>query len=188
MRSVRRNGGRPWGGRMTTKSIMSREVVTLSPSHTIAHAVRLMCEKGVHNMPVLDEAGSFVGLFSLRRLARALLPKAAQLDQHSLSMHINFLPDESDELAERLLRLGAEPVSNYLEKRKKIRTCTPDTPLPELLQLLYESPTSLPVVVVEGDRNRLVGMVSTWDVLTKIAVNLVGSATPPQGCGSKIET
>jgi CBS domain-containing protein len=153
---------------------MSTNVVTLKPDDTIADALQLMCKHSVHNLPVLDNDGTFLGLFSLRRLSRELLPKAAKLDESSLLMHINFMPDDTDELLKRLTKLGHKPVSSLLEKAGKLRLCNPDTTLPELLQLLFESPTSLPVVVVEGKKKKLAGMVSNWDVLTKLTVNLLG--------------
>jgi len=159
---------------MTATTIMSTDVVTLKPDDTIAIALGLMCKHGVHNLPVLDNDGTFLGLFSLRRLSRELLPKAAKLDENSLLMHINFMPDGTDDLLKRLTKLGQKPVDHLLEKTNKIRLCGPDTSLPELLQLLFESPTSLPVVVVEGKKKKLAGMVSNWDVLTKLTVNLLG--------------
>lgn len=159
---------------MTAITIMSTDVVTLKPDDSITTALKLMCENSVHNIPVLDDDGTFLGLFSLRRLSRELLPKAAKLDESSLLMHINFMPDSTDKLLERLTQLGHKPVSDLLEKAGKLRLCNPDTSLPELLQLLFESPTSLPVVVVEGKKKKLAGMVSNWDVLTKLTVNLLG--------------
>ncbi len=159
---------------MTAETIMSTDVVTLKPDDSIATALQLMCTHSVHNLPVLDSDGTFLGLFSLRRLSRELLPKAAKLDEDSLLMHINFMPDSTDKLLHRLTKLGHQPVSALLEKSSKLRLCNPNTTLPEMLQLLFESPTSLPVVVVEGKKKKLAGMVSNWDVLTKLSVNLLG--------------
>ena len=155
---------------MTATTIMSTDLVTLKPDDSITTALHLMCKHSVHNIPVLDNDGTFLGLFSLRRLSRELLPKAAKLDENSLLMHINFMPDDStDKIQERLHELGQQPVANLLEKSSKLRLCNPETSLPELLQLLFESPTSLPVVVVvEGKKKKLAGMVSNWDVLTKL--------------------
>ena len=157
---------------MTPKTLMSNQVVTLKPDASVAKGLLLMRERNVHNIPVVDEKGCFVGLFSLRRLTHALLPKAARLDDRFL-MDMNFMPDNTDEILARLRELGKQPVSQLLEKKKKIAFCTPDTPIPELLRLLYENPTSLPVIVVSGKKKKLVGMVSNWDVLTKIAIDLV---------------
>jgi len=162
---------------MTVTNLMSTDVVAIKPDDTITTALKLMCENSVHNLPVVDHDGTFLGLFSLRRLSRELLPKAAKLDENSLLMHINFMPDDTDNLLKRLSKLGNKPVSSLLEKTSKIRICKPDTSLPELLQLLFESPTSLPVVVVEGKKKKLAGMVSNWDVLTKLSVNLLGDKT-----------
>ena len=173
---------------MTATTIMSTDVVTLKPDDTITTALQLMCKHAVHNLPVLDKNGAFLGLFSLRRLSRELLPKAAKLDESSLLMHINFMPDGTDDLLNRLNKLGHQPVSDLLEKTHKLRLCKPETTLPELLQLLFESPTSLPVVVVEGKKKKLVGMVSNWDVLTKLSVNLLGDKVVRPCAPSKTET
>ena len=162
---------------MTAKSIMTDTLVTVGTDITIAEALLLMSRHRVHNLPVVDKDGGFVGLLSLRRLTHEMLPTAAHVDEANLHMDLGFLGDDSDEYLARLQEIGARPVSDLLEKKKKLRFCSPDTPMPRLLQLLSENPTSLPVLVVEGEQNRVVGMVSNWDVLTKIAVRLLAPTT-----------
>ncbi len=154
---------------MTTKSIMKSGLYTLKPSDTVAHAMSLMHEHHVRNLPVVDKAGSFIGLFGLRRLSHLLLPKAAlDLGEHSIS-NLHFLPDEVVQMGNRWHKIADQPVENFLEKQKKLLFCSPETAFPVLLALLDESKdTSLPVIVVEGKRKKLVGMVSTWDVLDGI--------------------
>jgi CBS domain-containing protein len=164
---------------MTAQAIMSTDLRTLSPHVSVGEALLIMCAHKVHNLPVVDADGGFVGLFSLRRVTHALLPMAAQLDEDTLDFDVSFVTDSSDAYLERLRRLGDTPVAELLEKKRKLRFCSPDTPIPRLLQLLSENPTSLPVLVVEGKIRRVVGMVSTWDVLTKIAVSLFGESTNP---------
>lgn len=154
---------------MTTKNIMTSGLYTLKPTDTVADALSLMNQKHVRNLPVVDSTGMFVGLFGLRRLSHLLLPRAAlDLGRHSLS-ELQFLPDEIVQMGDRWHEIANQPVSNFLEKKKKLLFCTPDTAFPELLALLDESKdSSLPVIVVEGDTQKLVGMVSTWDVLEGI--------------------
>ncbi len=161
---------------MTAKTIMSTELSTLAPDVTVGEAIRIMCAHKVHNLPVVDENGSFVGLFSLRRITHALLPMAAQVNGNLLNFDMSFVSDNSDDYLDRLKAIGDGPVSDLLEKKKKLRFCSPGTPIPRLLQLLSENPSSLPVIVVEGDKQTVVGMVSTWDVLTKIALCLYSDA------------
>lgn len=158
---------------MTTETIMSSELVTVSEDATVADALLEMSKHRVHNIPVVGSDGAFVGLVSLRRLTHALLPTAVRVDEESFRMDLAFLTDASDEYLQRLLEIGRRPVAALLEKKKKLRFCSPETPIPRLLQLLYDNPTSLPVLVVEGNKKRLVGMVSNWDVLTKIAVRML---------------
>jgi hypothetical protein len=57
--------------------------------------------------------------------------------------------------------------------------CTPDTAFPEMLAMLNRcKDSSLPVLVVEGDSKKLVGMVSPWDVLEGI---IIGRLVRPGG-------
>jgi CBS domain-containing protein len=160
---------------MTVETIMSRELVTITPETTVARAVMEMSRHQVHNIPVVDATDSFVGLFSLRRLAHALLPMAAQLSEENFHIDVGFLSDQSDEYLQRLQSVGQKPVSQLLEKKRKLRFCEPDTTIPRLLQLLSENPASLPVVVIQGDKKKVVGMVSTWDILNKIAATFLAN-------------
>jgi len=166
---------------MTAKTIMTSDLVTVSPDMRVAEALLVMSEHRIHNLPVVDEEGGFVGLLSLHRLTHEMLPTAARVDAESFRMDLGFLGDNSDEYLVRLRKLGKRSVSDLLEKKKKLRFCSPDTPIPKLLQLLSENPTSLPVVVVEGKSKRVVGMVSNWDVLNKIAVVLLGEGAKSKG-------
>ena len=168
---------------MTAESIMTSTLVTIGPDDTVADALSLMHSKGVRNLPVVDETGSFIGLFGLRRLSHLLLPKAAlDLGAHSIS-DLQFLPDEVIQNGDRWHEISDQPVRNFLEKKKKLLFCTPQTSFPELLALLDESKdTSLPVIVIEGEARTVVGMVSCWDVMEGIImgrlVDKTGSASP----------
>lgn len=152
---------------MTAKAIMSDKLVRLKPSDRVCDALKLMCEKQIRNLPVVDENDQFVGLIGIRRLTALLLPKAAQMS-HGLK-DLSFMPDELDEMSDRLTAVCQKPVANFLEKKKNLVFCKPSTSFPELLELLQQCPdTSLPVIVVKGKRQRLVGMVSAWDVMEKL--------------------
>jgi len=151
---------------MTTKSIMTSRLYTLKPTDTVADAITLMHLKRVHNLPVVDDKGIFIGLFGLRRLGHLMLPIAASsLGPHSIS-DLHFLPDDVVQMGDRWHEIADQPVVNFLEKKKKLMFCTPDTAFPELLAMLDQSKdSSLPVLIVEGESKKLVGMVSPWDVL-----------------------
>lgn len=165
---------------MTTESIMTSRLFTLKPTDTVADAIALMHQKQVRNLPVVDEAGLFIGLFGLHRLGRLLLPKAALgLGPYSIS-DLHFLPDEVVQMGDRWHEIAQQPVVNFLEKKKKLMFCTPETAFPELLALLDQShDSSLPVLIVEGETKKLVGMVSPWDVLEGIIMGRLIKAADP---------
>jgi CBS domain-containing protein len=156
---------------MTAETIMSFRLKKLKPTDKVCDALRLMHTHQIRNLPVVDENDQFVGLFGIRRLIHLLLPKAAQMD-FGLK-ELSFMPDELGELYKRLEDIGQKPVSEFLEKKKNLAFCKPSTPFPEVLELLNQSAnTSLPVIVVKGKKNKLVGMVSAWDVLEKLVINV----------------
>lgn len=168
---------------MTTDSIMTYRVITLQPSDRVIDALQVMHRHHVRNLPVVDGNGSFIGLFGVRRLSRLLLPKAARdLNRYSIT-DLSFLPDETEQIRNRWQHVASRPVSEFLEKEKKLLFCTPDTTFPQLLELIDRSKdSSLPVIVIEGTARRLVGMVSAWDILEGIIMRLLvkDSALDPE--------
>jgi acetoin utilization protein AcuB len=168
---------------MTTSKIMTSRVVTLRPDDKVADALALMHKHRVRNLPVVDDCGAFIGLFGVRRLGRLLLPKAAVDLRRFNVADLSFLPDEVVQMSERWQQVAREPVARFLEKEKKLFFCSPDTSFPQLLELLEHSKdSSLPVIIVEGGTRKLVGMVSSWDVLEGIIMKLLvdgaGGGTP----------
>ena len=145
----------------------------LSATDTVSHGLRVMHEAHVRTLPVVDEDEHFLGLFGIRQVVHLLLPKAAQME-FGLT-NLSFMPDDLGKLYHRLQDVGQKPVVEFLAPAADVLTCKPSTPMPEVLELLQRSfNTSLPVIIVDGTENRLVGMVSSWDVLERLVVNVFG--------------
>jgi len=167
---------------LKAENIMTSRLFTLKPDDTVADALQLMHRKHVRNLPVVDASGVFVGLFGLRRLSHLLLPIAASdLGRYSVS-DLHFLPDDSVLVSDRWHDIANHPVVDYLEKKKKLLFCAPDTKFPELLALLEESKDStLPVIVIKGKKRKLVGVVSAWDVLEGVILERLIDNNSGQG-------
>ena len=159
---------------MTTASVMSKDLFTVNLDETIANALSIMYKNKIHNLPVVDEHGCFVGMFGIRHIILSLLPNATTVKGFELE-NLNFLPDDALGLIEDMHEVGKQPVKNFLKEEKNLQLCGPDTAFPELLRLLYTSDSSLPVMVTDGEEKKLVGMVSNWDILSKIAQELATS-------------
>jgi CBS domain-containing protein len=63
----------------TLEEVCSGEVIALKPDDSVGDAVRLMSEKAVRRLPVLD-GGKAVGIVSLGDLAEAQDPESALAD------------------------------------------------------------------------------------------------------------
>jgi len=60
--------------------ICSRELTTVKPSDSVGSAVRLMRERALRRLPVVDERGTVVGIVSLGDLAVERDPRSALAD------------------------------------------------------------------------------------------------------------
>ncbi|TIS55837.1 CBS domain-containing protein [Mesorhizobium sp.] len=49
---------------MKTKDVMTANVVTVSPDHSVRHAARIMLEHRISGLPVVDDGGHLVGIVS----------------------------------------------------------------------------------------------------------------------------
>ncbi|MEA3303495.1 MAG: CBS domain-containing protein [Pseudomonadota bacterium] len=159
---------------MSAEQFMSRDPVTAHADERVRNALVKMCDKHIHNLPVMDSDGKFIGLFGLRNLLHALLPKAATISPALKSLV--FLADNLEEVIESLQEVADQPVKNYLD-RDHLILCRTDEPIMEVIRKLHEAPTSLPVVLLESDGAHLVGMISYWDILAHISAQL-GDADP----------
>lgn len=156
---------------MTVESIMSYRLLKLKPTDSVCDALRLMHQHHIRVLPVVDDADQLLGLFSVLRLCGLLLPKAAQIRQGIRDL--SFMPDELGMLNERLSEVAGRPVADYLDKGKNLTFCKPSTSFPEVMQLLIQrTDACLPVIVVEGEKNKVVGMVSALDVLDRLILTL----------------
>ncbi|GEL05164.1 acetoin utilization AcuB family protein [Rummeliibacillus stabekisii] len=57
---------------MLIEEIMNKQVLTLQPTHTMADAAKLMKERKIRHVPVVDENGKLLGLLTERDLKNAL--------------------------------------------------------------------------------------------------------------------
>lgn len=69
---------------MLIENWMTKDVVTATPETSMMKAARLMKERGVGRLPVVDERGVLVGLVSDHDIKEASPSKATTLDMHEL--------------------------------------------------------------------------------------------------------
>jgi CBS domain-containing protein len=83
------------GGRrvaVAARDVMTREVATVAQNATIAAAARIMFERGVKRLPVLDSARHLVGIVSTQDVLRVFLRTDESIRKDVVSGILNELP------------------------------------------------------------------------------------------------
>lgn len=147
---------------------MNDRPIVLHRTDRLRDAARLILEHHFRNVPVVDEAGRYLGVVSANRLLGTVLPRVATMEDGLES--IPFVRDSLDDLRERWRGVRDLPVTDFLDTG--LQTVGPETSNAETVLALYQNRTSLPVV--EEETGRLLGIVSHWGVGKAI----VGAGTP----------
>jgi CBS domain-containing protein len=143
---------------LNVEDIMTTELITVSPGTRISDAAKLLLEKHINGVPVVDDAGRLLGILCqsdlIAQQKRLTLPSFfAILD--------SFIPLKSMRHLEReVQKIAATTVADAMTPDPV--TVLPDTTLEEVATLMVErSIHTIPVVSGEV----LVGVVGKEDVL-----------------------
>ncbi len=145
---------------MNVSTIMNPNPVTLPLSETFGGALRLMRDRRIRVLPVVDTNGVYKGTFDFADVWKTLLPKAVLLGMDSLQ-DLSFVSDAKEILHEKLAEAEGRPIGEFLDF--PVEPIHPDTPVKEAMLLFYQHDGDIPVV--ERKTNRLLGIVTPWEIL-----------------------
>jgi len=130
---------------MYVRHWMATDVVTVSPDDPVTLAIRLMREKNIRHLPVVEK-NKLVGILSDRVIKDYLPSEATTLDIFEL----HYL-------------LGQVRIRKIM--RSPVFSAPPDTPVEEAALLLHDHQISC-LPIVEGDK--VVGMITDKDMYTAL--------------------
>jgi CBS-domain-containing membrane protein len=143
---------------LTVKNIMTRDLITVSPDTEIVHAAKLLLEKGINGIPVVDKKGELVGIIC----QSDLIAQQKRLPIPSIFTFLDgFIPLTSMKHFEKAVqKIAATTVADAMTPNPvTVRT---ETSIEELASLMVDKNFhTLPVV----DEGKLVGIVGKEDVL-----------------------
>lgn len=146
---------------------MSAPPAVLKPTDTVRFALETMVKLRVPALPVVDAGERYLGMLPRSRLIALALPRVLSREDrtHPLGhlLQVGFIQDTLVDLQARVDAAAGDPVSQHLDT--EVPVLDPDTPLMNAMLFLYRQRNILPVV----DSGRLLGIVSVWDVLARIA-------------------
>ncbi|MBU6462181.1 MAG: CBS domain-containing protein [Bradyrhizobium sp.] len=145
---------------MKARDVMISPVVTVRTGATVRDVARILLEKHISAVPVVDSAGKVVGIVS----ERDLMHRAEAGTERPYSWWVHFLAGDAT--------IAADYVKSHATKVDDVMTCevikaAPETPLHEVATMLEEHAIKrIPIVSRDGD---LVGIVSRANLIQVIA-------------------
>ena len=156
----------------TAADLMTRDVAVVHPETSLLEAVTLMARRHISGMPVVDDAGTIVGMLSEGDLVR---------------WHEGYTEREMrwlDMLAEgvNLAPMFLEAIHDQRRKVKTVMapgavTVTEDVPGREIARLMYAKKIKRVPVVRDG---KLVGIVARSDLVRALAAKLGEKPPAPE--------
>jgi CBS domain-containing protein len=148
---------------MTISKVLNTSYPTLRDSDLISDATRLLLEHRHSALPVVDDNGRYLGIFSMHRLFSLLLPRAVLIEGGVSDLA--FVSGPMKMLAEKMLEHNGRRIDEVLVKDAP--TAHSDTPLLEVVLMLYRNESDIPVV--DREDGRYLGMVAAAELLAHIS-------------------
>jgi CBS domain-containing protein len=146
---------------MRAHQIMTRPVITVTPETTIVEAANTMLQKHVSGLPVIDDAGKFVGIVSEGDFIR----RGEIGTQRKRGRFLKFILGPGQAATDFVHEHGRK-VAEIMTPQLLTITITEDTALDEIVELMEKNNVKrLPVM--RGDK--IVGIVSRANLLQAVA-------------------
>jgi len=146
---------------LTAKDIMTTNIVTVSPETDVSQAARLLLEKHINGIPVVDSSGGIVGVLCqsdlIAQQKKISLPSLFTL----LDGFISF--SSTKNLDMEFKKIAAIKVSEAMTADPI--TVSPDTVIEEIATLMVNRGFHTVPVIQDG---KLVGIIGKEDVLKTI--------------------
>jgi CBS domain-containing protein len=146
---------------LTAKEIMTREVCTVREETDLKELAALFVEHNYKTLPVVDAAGKLVGVISQTDLIEQDKPLHIPT---VISLFDWVLYLESPKVfSDEVRKVSARKVGEICAR--EVITCTPDTSVEEVANLMVEHKVHL-LPVLDGER--LVGVVARFDLIRSL--------------------
>jgi len=146
---------------LTAADVMTRDVASVRPDSTLRQAARLMAERDVSGLPVVDKAGAVVGM-----LTEADLVRTDENADRRRDWWLTMLAEGTDLAPEFMAAIaeGGRPVEKVMHRG--VVSVTEVTSLHEVAKLISEHNIKRVVVLRDG---KLAGLVSRADLVKALA-------------------
>ena len=145
---------------MKARDVMVSPVVTVGENETVRNVAKLLIEKRISAVPVVDGAGKLVGIVT----EADLLHRTEAGTERPVSWWLSLISGDFA-LEDDYVKSHAAKIKNIMTR--DVRTADPDMPLVEIADIFEEEHIKrVPIVSQSGD---LVGIVSRANIIQAIA-------------------
>lgn len=147
---------------MIAKDIMTTEVISVTRSDTVEDVIKILLDKKISGVPVVDGDNEVVGIVSegdlIIRQQKLHVPSYIQILGGVIYL------DDPDEFKEELRKTVAIKVDDIMTKDPL--TVEEDTPVEEIATIMFDAGVNRLPVVNDG---KLTGIVSRADIIRSMA-------------------
>lgn len=147
---------------MIASSIMTTEVTTLSCDDTLDDALKLLWEKRIRVLPIIDDDKKVAGVISPRTLLESILP--GYIAKGYLK-DVRFAP-ELQQFINNIEELKNTTICGFLEK--DFCSLPPETSVMEVAATFVNTERQIESILILDDGNRLLGIISPSDVFKRL--------------------
>jgi CBS domain-containing protein len=145
---------------MQARDVMVSPVITARKSATVREVAKILLEKRISAVPVVDNVGKLVGIVTESDLMR----RAEAGTEHPYSWWVHFIAGDAM-IAADYVKSHAAKVEDVMTS--EVVTATPETPLHEIASLFEEHRIKrVPIIDKDGS---LVGIVSRANLIQVVA-------------------
>lgn len=152
---------------MKASDLMTTHVVTIPPEASIAEAIRIMLQKRVSGLPVVDAGGALVGVVTEGDFLR----RGELATERHRPRWLEFLVGPH-RLADEYVRAHARKVADVMSA--DVATVTEETPVDAVVQLMEKRRVKRLPVLRHG---KVVGIISRANLL--LALARIAAKSPP---------
>lgn len=151
----------------TVAEVMTRNPIVVTPETPLKEAIKILAEKRISGLPVVDQTGKLVGVISegdLMWQESGITPPAYIMLLDSVIYLEN--PNRYERELHKALGQTVGEVMTKATRQKALVTIAPDAPLKEAANLMHERDVHRLLVV---EKDALVGVVTRGDIIRHMA-------------------
>ena len=147
---------------LVAKDIMTRDVITIEQSASLRELSKLLSEKGITGVPVIDEERHLIGMISMRDLIREEVRSlGANLEYQDIYELFSSALNTEEVEGVSVRQLWVEEVMS-----RTLHTATESTPVCDIAEIMHAQNVHRVPILKNG---KVIGLVTAMDVIRAVA-------------------